>query len=108
MIASAVSRYLIGMRQLITRIDDDLHSRLHARARAEGRSVASLVREILSAAVEGQSDRDVLRARLTRSGLVLRPDAPVHVRTRDDVLSLTRGGGKAASAALAAERSARR
>src|SRR5579884_3129290 len=39
------------VRQLITRLDDDLHARLRERAAAEGRSVNALVVEILAAAV---------------------------------------------------------
>lgn len=91
------------MRQLITRIDDDLHARLRDRARGEGRSVASLVREVLTTAVL-PDDRIGVQGRLARSGLVVRPDAPPHVPTLEDVLRRTRGAGTAASAALDAER----
>lgn len=91
------------MRQLITRIDDDLHRRLRDRARAEERSVAALVREVLESAVE-HDDPGRLVGRLARSGLVVRPDAPSRVPTRDDVLRRTRGAGTAVSDALAAER----
>lgn len=96
------------MRQLITRIDDDLHASLQARARAEGRSVASLVREVLANAVSEGTDRASVVARFERAGLVVRPPAPVgEVPTHDEVVSRTRGAGRAVSAALEADRAGR-
>lgn len=52
------------MRQLITRLDDDLHARLKARAQAEGRSVNALVVEALERVTGAPVDaRAALRQR---------------------------------------------
>lgn len=91
------------MRQLITRIDDELHRRLRDRARAEDRSVAALVREVLERAV-GRDDDTSMRGRPARSALVVRPDAPSPTPTSEDVLRQTRGAGTAVRAALASDR----
>jgi plasmid stability protein len=93
------------MRQLITRIDDDLHERLKARAASEGRSVNALVVEVLSAAAE-QNEREALRARLSRRGRLVVPPQPA-ATDRAAALEATRGAGSAVSEALEAERSAR-
>ena len=95
------------MRQLITRIDEDLHERLRARARAEHRSLASLVREALMAAVADAGDPTAVRERLERAGVVVRPDPPERVPTREEALEVTRGAGAGVSAALEADRAHR-
>lgn len=95
------------MRQLITRIDDDLHASLQARARAEGRSVASLVREVLTSAVSEGTDRASVIARFERAGLVVRPPAPEQVPTHEEIWRASRGAGSAVSEALAADRAKR-
>jgi hypothetical protein len=51
------------MRQLITRIDDELHRRLKQKARDEGRSMNSLVTEAL---VEAVADHETPLERLDR------------------------------------------
>lgn len=62
------------MRQLLARLDDDLHRRLRQRAAAEGRSVNALVSEVLAAAVAEPDDRRAaVRARARLAG-VLAPD----------------------------------
>ena len=96
------------MRQLITRIDDDLHERLKARARAEGRSLNALVVEALADATREPGDeRERLRARLLSSGVLVTPPQPARVRSRASVIAATRGAGAAVSEELAAERGAR-
>jgi antitoxin FitA len=94
------------MRQLITRVDDELHERLKARAAAEGRSVNALVVELLSAAVEADPRSAVRRVLARRSRLVIPPVGP-RPPSRSAVLRATRGAGSAAGEALDAERSAR-
>lgn len=92
------------MRQLIARIDDELHARLKARAAAEGRSVNDLVTDALIRIVAEADDKAVLTARMRRLGLLARPDDPGPVPERDLVIAETHGSGTAVSDALAAER----
>lgn len=59
------------MRQLLVRVDDDLHAGLRERASAEGRSVNALVNEVLTAAIEGREGRrEHLRRKAGRSGVL--------------------------------------
>jgi plasmid stability protein len=77
------------MRQLLLRVPDEMHQRLSARARREGRSINAIANEILdsSADVDLGSSRDRLRARAVAAGILARP----HVRptgagmSRDEV-----------------------
>ncbi|HZD71701.1 MAG TPA: toxin-antitoxin system HicB family antitoxin [Actinomycetes bacterium] len=94
------------MRQLIARIDDDLHERLRSRAEAEGRSMNGLVTEILRSAVAPLDAREAVRSRLRRRSLQVVPPRRGPVPSRDAAIASTRGAGRAASAALAAERAA--
>jgi antitoxin FitA len=95
------------MRQLITRIDDELHERLKRRAEDEGRSVNALVTEILRTGVPPVDARVRVRTRLERHGLRIVPRIRGRVPSRDTAIASTQGAGRAASAALAAERAAR-
>lgn len=99
------------MRQLITRLDDDLHERLKARAAAEGRSVNSLVVGLITEFVSRQDGavdaKERLRRRAEAAGLLVVPREPAEVLSRDEAIACTRGLGRAASQALAAERAAR-
>lgn len=95
------------MRQLITRIDDELHERLKRRAADEGRSVNALVTEILRTGVPPVDARVRVRTRLERHGLRIVPRTRGRVPSRDTAIASTQGAGRAASAALAAERAAR-
>ncbi|HUP71223.1 MAG TPA: toxin-antitoxin system HicB family antitoxin [Acidimicrobiales bacterium] len=97
------------MRQLIARIDDELHERLRARAAAEGRSMNAVVVEVLDAAVPVLGPRARLRARLAAEAMLYVPPAPPpsEVPTHTDVETSERGSGTAVSDALAAERASR-
>jgi len=95
------------MRQLIARIDDDLHARLKERASDEGRSLNALVQELLTRGVTDRDARERLRTRLTAADLRIVPPQPPHAPSRAVALGLTRGAGDVASAALATERGAR-
>ena len=89
------------MRQLITRIDDDLHRRLKERARDEGRSVNALVIDILDEAVPDESARARFRRRLKERGMLVEVDVPEATLTRDEVREILRGeAGKAVLKAL--------
>ena len=89
------------MRQLITRIDDELHARLKTQAAAEGRSVNSLVRDLLERELPVQDRRAALRARMKALGVLAEfPPSKRPRRSRDEVIALTRGWGTAVSEAL--------
>ena len=92
------------MRQLITRIDEDLHRRLKRRAAAQGRSLNSMVSELLRSAVDRQDERQLVRARLRALGRLAYVPRPRRLVTRDVAIATTRGLGKAASEALADDR----
>lgn len=93
------------MRQLITRIGDDLHASLKARAAAERRSVNSLVTELLEHGVSKSAAHSRWRARLEAEGRVVVPtpkwQTPV---SRDEAIAATRGWGTSVSEALLADR----
>lgn len=89
---------------MIARIDDELHSRLKARAAAEGRSVNDLVTAVLAAAVDQPMSRRTVRARASAAGLLVTPRQPGRIPTREEALAATRGLGQAASTTLAGER----
>lgn len=92
------------VRQLITRIDDRLHRQLKDRAAAEGRSMNALVTELLSAAVSSSDERAQVRSRVEASGLQVAPRPARRPPSRDAAIAATRGAGRSASEALAAER----
>jgi len=93
------------MRQLITRIDDDLHRRLKERARDQNRSVNSLVTAILENAVPDETPRERYRRRLRTEGRLREFPAPEPTLTREQVLELLRGdAGKAVLEALEEDR----
>jgi plasmid stability protein len=91
------------MRQLIARIDDELHRRLKQQAAAEGRSLNALVEEFLQAGIAARDERELVRRRADMLGLGVtsrRRRAP----SRDAAIASTRGLGRVASRALDAER----
>jgi len=93
------------MRQMITRLDDELHARLKAQADAEGRSMNELVVQVLSWALGDASSREGVRERARVSGRLVLPAPPAGVVGRDEAVESTRGLGNAVSAALEEERS---
>jgi antitoxin FitA len=95
------------MRQLITRIDDDLHARLKERAAALGVSVNTYVADALRQAVGEQSSREALRARARAKGLLVEPPEPTSRPTWEELREAARGAGTAVSEALDADRAAR-
>lgn len=92
------------MRQLITRIDDDLHRRLKRRADVEGRSVNAMVSDILRRAVVTHDERESVRARMRALGRLAYVPRPETVPSRRAMSRLTRGMGSSVSKALAEER----
>lgn len=95
------------MRQLIARVDDDLHARVKAKAAEEGRSMNDVVVGALEDATRDRLDERerVLRA-LEAVDLLAPPPTPAggHVPTLDELLERNRGSGPALSDALAEER----
>ncbi len=70
-ISSSPKCYRGFVRQLLVRVDDDLHTGLRERASAEGRSVNALVNDVLTAAIEGREGRrEHLRRKALRSGVI--------------------------------------
>jgi antitoxin FitA len=100
-----VSAIISPVKQLITRIDDDLHRRLKERAAEQDRSLNDLVSSVLAAAV--RNDAASLRRRIDRSGLRVLPPQPPVPRSRAAVIERQRGSGRAVSEALAADRDVR-
>lgn len=93
------------MRQLITRIDDDLHRRLKERARDQGRSVNALVTEILDEAVPDETPRERIRRRLRAEGRLREFPVPENPPSLEEVRKMLRGdAGKAFLEALEEDR----
>lgn len=95
---------MLGVRQLIARVDDELHARLKARAAAEGRSLNDLVCEVLAASVSHRLTRQDVRARAKAAGLLVQPPRPQRPISRKQALESTRGLGSTASSALETDR----
>ncbi|MDQ4118346.1 MAG: toxin-antitoxin system HicB family antitoxin [Actinomycetota bacterium] len=93
------------MKQLITRIDDDLHRRLKERAAEQDRSLNDLVRSVLEGALA--DDAATIRRRIEASGLRVVPPRPGAAPSREAVIESLRGCGPALTDALAADRAAR-
>lgn len=99
--------YHLSMRQLISRIDDRLHARLKERARDEGRSMNSLVTELIERGLEGTDARARLKARLRAEGRLVEPPRPKRVPTWEEVVAAGKGVGTAVSDALREDRAKR-
>lgn len=95
---------MAGVRQLIARIDDDLHRRLKERAAAEGVALNALVTRVLEEALSGDDERTRAFSRLEAAGRRVVPPAPAGAPSRDDAVAATRGWGSAVGEALAAQR----
>jgi plasmid stability protein len=93
-----------GVKQLIARIDEDLHRKLKERAKIEGRSVNAIVVEALQSKVV-TNERELVRAKLRAAGLLDEP-GPASLNPVDRLAAIesTRGLGRAVSEALEAER----
>lgn len=105
--AGGLDAIMREMRQLITRIDEQLHAKLKARAASEGRSMNAVVTDLLSSGISESHDRAGVRARAEAAGLLITPPQPKSPPSRRTAISRTRGAGRAAAKALAAERARR-
>jgi plasmid stability protein len=96
------------VRQLITRIDDDLHRRLKERARDQGQSVNSLVTAILEDAVPDETPSERYRRRLRAEGRLREFPVPDNPPSMEEVLEMLRGdAGRAVLEALEEDRAKR-
>jgi predicted transcriptional regulator len=97
------------VRQLITRIDDQLHERLKRVAKHESRSVNSLVVESLERTV-GERDRPETpqewKLRMIERGLIVAPHGPPpeDVPSLDELEEISRGWGPVVSEQLDRDR----
>jgi plasmid stability protein len=95
------------MKQLLLRVPEEIHRRLAARARREGRSINAVATEILDAAAESDHGdrRTRLRAAAAAAG-TLRPVQSRRVSTarRTRIIASTRGLGHQVDRLLAQER----
>ncbi len=92
------------MRQLITRLDDELLVKLKKRAAAEGRSVNALVNDILASQVAGRSPRAELRLRGRE--YIVRPPRPTRRPSGESLRRASLRAGTAVTEALMEERAA--
>lgn len=68
------------MKQLLIRVDDEVHARLRQRAKDEGRSVNALLNELvlIASQVDRESARDRIRSRAAAMGMLsVIPPAPL-------------------------------
>ncbi|MEA2024283.1 MAG: toxin-antitoxin system HicB family antitoxin [Actinomycetota bacterium] len=89
------------MRQMITRLDDDLHEALKRKAKAEGKSLNALVVETLSETISPEDEYAVFVEDLRARGWLSDappPDGPIP--TWEEVWEITKGSGSAVSDAL--------
>ena len=94
-------------RQLITRIAPELHERLKERARAEGRSLNSLVEDMLSAAMRKDTPAMRYKAKLAAEGRLVLPPRPERVPSWEEARALGRKLGPALLEALEEQRANR-
>jgi antitoxin FitA len=92
------------MRQLLTRLDDELLAKLKKRAALEGRSVNALVNDILASQVADRSPKSELRRRGGEH--IVRPPRPTRVPSHESLRRASRGWGATVSQALMEERAA--
>lgn len=92
------------MKQLITRLDDELHRKLKEKAESEGRSLNDLVTEALATRVAEPVTQRTVHDRARTSGRLLEVDPPSEALSLDELEALTRGTGSAVSEALETDR----
>ncbi len=94
------------MKQLLLRVPEDLHSRITARARREGRSVNAVASEILDAAADadGPDRMTRLRAKATAMGIYRSVPREGPIQDRDEALAETRGIGPILDRLIAEDR----
>jgi plasmid stability protein len=91
---------MVFVKQLIARIDDELHAQLKTRAEAEGRSMNDLVTEALRGVVAKTESRAEWKQRLIAEGKIVHVEPTARVPSLDEIEDLSRGWGTAVSEAL--------
>ena len=92
---------MVAMKQMITRLDDDLHAALKRRAKAQGKSLNALVVETLTETVSLELSNEDFLEQLRADGWLSDappPDGPIP--TWEEVWEITKGSGSAVSDAL--------
>lgn len=99
------------MKQLLLRVDDQLHAELTAQAATLGRSVNALANEVLNAAMNGQSAprRERLNQRLAVLGVadLQWGDVAPTAYSREDAIAETKGIGPVVDDQIDIERATR-
>ena len=95
------------MRQVITRVEYELHARLKEAAAVRGMSINAFVVDALTTAVGTTTKRDVVRRRAEATGRRVVPPAPDETPSWEDVEAAGAEAGTAVSEALADERAGR-
>jgi plasmid stability protein len=92
------------MRQMITRLDDELHAQLKALAASEGRSVNDVVIDALRAVLGQPLTRSVVRERAKAAGWLVEFKESVTRPSLERLRAATAGARNALSEALEADR----
>lgn len=96
---------MIAMRQMITRLGDDLHEALKRKAKAEGKSLNAFVLDTLSQTISPEDAQAAFVEQLRARGLLLEREPPVGtVPTLEELRKLDPGAADAVLEALLAER----
>jgi plasmid stability protein len=101
---------IVGMKQLLLRVPEDLHRRIAARAAREGRSMNAVAGAILDAATDADvgTPQERLRARAAALGMLSEvPAAPVSTAERERIIASTRGVGQVLDRIVAEDREER-
>jgi hypothetical protein len=114
MISKLQDAIIVGVRQLLLRVPEDLHQRLAARAAREGRSMNAVAGAILDSSVDADlgippspspTPQERLRARARALGMLSEvPARPVSKAERDRIVASTRGIGKVLDRIIAEDR----
>jgi len=89
------------MRQMITRLDDDLHEALKRKAKAEGKSLNALVVGTLGGSVELDDAQAAFAEELRAKGWLSEHELPEGpIPTLEELRELSRGWGTAVSDTL--------
>ena len=92
---------MVAMRQMITRLDDDLHEALKRKAKAEGKSLNAFVVETLSETISPEDAEAAFVEELRAKGWLSEHEPPEGpIPTLEEVWEMTKGSGTAVSDAL--------
>jgi HicB family len=114
MLSTSQDDIIVGVRQLLLRVPEDLHRRLAARAVREGRSMNAVAGAILDASTDADlgippssspTPQERLRARARALGMLSEvPARPVSRAERDGIIASARGIGRVLDRIIAEDR----